>query len=155
MRRLIALLLLIIAMAAAFNGLCEDSLVFILCDPKTPVNVRISPKTGATKITGRMDFGDWVETDGKKKNGFLHVYAGDAGEGWIHTGYIVEDQPQRVTARASISANGRVKGYHRIGSKKFRWLNIGDEVRVYGMSDDWAFTNKGYVRTKYLEVWYE
>lgn len=154
MKRFVALVLLIAAITAAFSGLCEDHRVFILCDPKTPVNVRIKPKMG-TKITGRFDFGDWVETDGKEKNGFIHVYAGDAGEGWIHTGYVVEDQPEKVTARASVAANGRVMSYRRIGGRRYHWLNVGDEVKVLALSDEWAVTNKGYVRTKYLEVWYE
>jgi hypothetical protein len=26
---------------------------------------------------------------------------------------------------------------------------------VYAISDEWAYTSKGYIRTKYLEVWYE
>lgn len=154
MKRFIALIMLIAAIMAAFSGMCEDYRIFILCDPKTPVNVRISPKRGA-KITGRFDFGDWVETDGKEKNGYVHVYAGDAGEGWICSGYVVDDQPEKVKAMASVAATGRVMSYKRIGGKRKYWLEVGDEVKVYAMSDEWAVTSKGYIRTKYLEVWYE
>jgi hypothetical protein len=68
---------------------------------------------------------------------------------------VVEDQPEKVTARASVAANGRVMSYRRIGGRRYHWLNVGDEVKVLALSDEWAVTNKGYVRTKYLEVWYE
>lgn len=154
MKRFIALIMLIAAIMAAFSAAFADSLIFILCDPKTPVNVRRSPKMG-TKITGQLDFGDCVETDGEEKNGFIHVYAGDAGEGWIHSGYVVSDQPEKVKARACIAATGRVMSYKRIGGKRRNWLEIGDEVKVIALSDEWAVTSKGYIRTKYLEVWYE
>jgi hypothetical protein len=153
-KRAVAIIMLIAVIMAAFSTVLADSRVFILCDPETPVNVRIKPKMG-TKITGQLDFGDWVETDGEEKNGFIHVYAGDAGEGWIHTGYVVDDQPQKVKARASVAATGRVKSYKRIGGKRRNWLEVGDEVKVIAMSEEWAFTSKGYIRTKYLEVWYE
>lgn len=154
MKKVITIIVLFAVILAAFSAALADSWVFILCDPKTPVNVRRSPKMG-TKITGQLDFGDNVETDGEERNGFLHVYAGDAGEGWICSGYVVEDKPERVKARACIAATGRVKSYSRIGGKKRNWLDVGDEVKVYALSDEWAFTSKGYIRTKYLEVWYE
>lgn len=154
MKRFIALMLLLAVVMADSSAAFADSLIFILCDPKTPVNVRRSPGKG-TKITGQLDFGDWVETDGEEKNGFIHVYAGDAGEGWIHSGYVVTDKPERVKARASVTATGRVKTYNRIGGKRSHWLDVGDEVKVLAMSEEWAVTNKGYIRTKYLEVWYE
>lgn len=155
MKRAIALIILLTALFATSCGLCDDYPVFILCNPKTPVNVRMAPKKG-TSIVGRLDFGDCVETDGVKRNGFLHVYAGDGGDGWIHAGYVVEDQPEKTErAYASVAASGRVLTYKRIGGKRNKWLNIGDELKVYALSEEWAVTNKGYVRTKYLEVWYE
>lgn len=82
MRKLIAIILLLTAISAASAGVCDNRLVFILCDPKTPVNVRISPDNRAT-VVGRLDFGDYAESDGKQKNGFVHVFAGDAGDGWM------------------------------------------------------------------------
>jgi hypothetical protein len=155
-KRLIAILLLLAALTSVSGALCENYLIFILCNPKTPVNVRTSPKKGHNEA-GRLDFGDWAETDGEIRNGYIRIYGiGEAGVGWVHAGYVVKDEPRKVEkAYGVISASGRVKSYRRIGGKGYKWLNIGDEVKVFALSEEWAVTNKGYIRTKYLEVWYE
>lgn len=154
MRRIIIILLAVIISVS--SAVCEDYMVFVLCDPRTPVNVRASPKKGSS-IAGRLDFGDWAETDGEVRNGYLHIYGiGEMGEGWIHAGYIVPDKPEKVEkAYGTISASGRVTSYRRIGGKRYKWLKIGDDVKIYALSAEWAVTSKGYIRTKYLEVWYE
>lgn len=156
MKRLIAFLLLFTALQSRFSAFADDYRVFVLCNPKTPVNVRIRPKKGS-KVEGRLDFGDWIETDGEKRNGWLHVIGiGETGEGWICSGYVVEDEPQKTErTRAVVAATGRVMSYRRIGGARNGWLNVGDELTVYALSDEWAVTNKGYVRSKYLDVWYE
>ena len=156
LKKAIALILLIAFTGCATTALCEDYEVFILCNPKTPVNVRSSPKKG-TQIVGRLDFGDSIWTDGEKRNGFLHVYGiGEAGEGWLFAGYVVEDEPEKLErAWASVAASGRVMSYRWIGGKRKSWLQVCDQVKVYAISEEWAYTNKGYIRTKYLEVWYE
>lgn len=150
---LVCVLIAILACSAAF---AEDERVFIFCNPETSVNVRFKPKKGS-EIVGRLEFGDWVETDGKKSNGFIHVYGiGEYGEGWIFAGYVVQDPPEKTEkVYASIGASGRVMSYRWVNGKKNGWLNVCDQVTILGMSDEWAITNKGYIRTKYLEVWYE
>ena len=156
MKRLISIILLLTLISGCLTALSEETWVFILCNPKTPVNIRKSPKNGGEKI-GRLDFGDSVKTDGKKKNGFLHVVdITEEGQGWIFAGYVVKDQPVKCEkTRANIAATGRVMSYRWIGGRKNCWLHICDEVQVLAMSEEWAVTNKGYIRTKYLEVWYE
>lgn len=155
-KRFVAVILLLTAIFAAATGLCDDYEVFVLCNPKTPVNVRISPKKG-TQVVGWLDFGDSVWTDGKKRNGFLHVYGvGEAGEGWLFAGYTVKDEPEKLEkAWANVAASGRVMSYRWIGGKMKKWLKVSQQVRVYAISEEWAYTSKGYVRSKYLEVWYE
>lgn len=156
MKKLLAVFLLLTAICACFTAIAEDYLVFILCNPKTPVIVRKTPKKGSAE-TGRLDFGDDVWTDGRTKNGYLHVIGvTEAGDGWVFAGNTVTDQPERLTgARANIAATGRVMTYRWVNGKKNGWLDIGAQVTVYAVSDEWAVTNKGYIRTKYLEVWYE
>lgn len=155
-KRLIAFLILLAVITGISDAVSEERLVFILCNPKTPVNVRIRPKKG-TDIVGRLDFGDSITTDGKTRNGFLHVMGiGEAGEGWIREGYAVDDQPEELErARANVAASGRVMSYRRIGGSKNGWVNVGTDVRVLAVSEEWAVTSRGYIRTKYLEVWYE
>ena len=156
MKRVIAFIFCLTAIFAAFSALADEYRVFILCNPKTPVNVRRSPKKG-DNISGRLEFGESVITDGMEKNGFLHIIGiTEDGEGWIFAGYTVEDQPVKLEgARASIAAPGRVMSYRWINGKQNGWLKMLEEVDVYAWSEEWAVTSKGYIRTKYLEVWYE
>ena len=156
MKKLLAVIVVLTALFACFTAFADEYKVFILCNPKTPVIVRETPKKGA-KETGRLDFGDDVWTDGRKKNGYLHVIGiTEAGEGWVFAGNTVKDQPEQLTgARANIAATGRVMSYRWVNGKKNGWLQICDEVKVYAISEEWAVTNKGYIRMKFLEVWYE
>ena len=156
MKRIICIMLCLAAFLTCFSAFADEGRVFILCNPKTPVNVRKTPKKGA-EIIGRLDFGDWVDTDFKKKNGYLHVYGiTEENEGWIFAGYAIDDQPEKMTgAMANIAANGRVMSYRWVNGKRNRWIEVGTQVIVYAISDEWAVTNKGYIRMKYLEVWYE
>lgn len=156
MKRTFAVILLLTLIFTCFTALADDYKVFILCNPKTPVNVRRTPKKGG-KVSGQLDFGDDVWTDGTKKNGFLHVYGiTEDGEGWIFAGYAVEDQPVKLEkAWANIAASGRVMSYRWINGRKNGWVELGEDVRVYAVSEEWAVTNRGYIRMKYLEVWYE
>ena len=147
------IIILIIALAACYAAGAEDRQIFILCNPKTPVIVRRSPKK-ASDETGRLDCGDTVMTDGKTRNGYLHVYGvTESGEGWIVTGHDVWEKPEILGCKAEVSAPGRVRARNKIGGKKVGWLQVGDEVTVYAMSEEWAVTNRGYVMNKYLEVW--
>lgn len=155
MRKVLAITILFAVISAVSGALCEDGWGFILCNPKTPVNVRTGPKSSST-ASGWLDFGDRVETDGKRRNGYLHVLGvTEAGEGWVHAGYVVEDPPREVNALAYIAATGRVRAYNRIGGRRVAWLSVGAEVRVLAVSDEWAVTTRGYVMTKYLEGFYE
>ena len=66
----------------------------------------------------------------------------------------VDDKPLIEKCNGTIAANGRVMSWRRINNGKNCWLNICDQVKIYARSEEWAVTNKGYVRMKYLEVWY-
>ena len=156
MRKLICIALVLAAISGCFTAVAEDKQVFIFCNPKTPVIIRKMPQKGSDE-TGRLEFGDWVTTDGRKKNGFVHVTGiTEAGDGWIFAGYIIDNQPERLdNAWANVAANGRVMSYRWINGRRNGWVQVGDDIRIYGISDEWAVTDKGYIRTKYLEVWYE
>ena len=156
MKKIISVILLLTALLASFTAVADNTKVFILCNPKTPVIVRKLPKKGSEE-TGRLDFGDWVITDGKKKNGFLHVIGiTEAGEGWIFAGHTISDQPVKMEkARATIAATGRVMSYRWVNGRKNGFLDIGEDVKLLAWSEDWAVTDHGYIKTQYLEVWYE
>ena len=156
MKRFFACVTLLTLLFAYFTAVADEYRVFILCNPKTPVIVRETPKKGSAE-TGRLDFGDSVMTDGKKKNGYLHVIGiTEASNGWIFAGNTIQDQPEKVDgARANVAATGRVMTYRWVNGKRNRWIEVGTQVTVYAVSDEWAVTSKGYIRIKYLEIWYE
>ena len=156
MKKLLAIIIVLSAFFACFTAFADEYRVFILFNPKKPVIVREIPKKVADEAC-RLDFGDDVWTDGRKKNGYLHVIGiTEAGEGWVFAGNTITDQPEKLTgARANIAANGRVMTYRWVGGKKNGWVEVGTQVTVYAISEEWAVTNKGYIRMKYLEVWYE
>lgn len=154
----IAVIFILLAIIFLAVGIAKaDETRFILCDPK-PTNhvaVRRSPRKGAEE-TGRLFCGDEILTDGKTKNGYLHILGmTEYGEGWVHTGYVVDDQPVIEICNATVAANGRVMSWRYIGNKKNGWLDVCTEVKVFARSDEWAVTSKGYIRMKYLEVWQE
>lgn len=156
MKKLLAAIIILTVLSACFSAMAEGYRVFILCNPKTPVIVRKMPKKGSAEA-GRLDFGDEVWTDGRKKNGYLHVIGiTEGGDGWVFAGNTIQDKPERLTgARANVASTGRVMSYRWVKGKKRGWIDNGTQVTVYAVSEEWAVTNKGYIKTKYLEVWYE
>lgn len=133
----------------------EEYTLFVLCDPK-PTNhvaIRRKPKKGAEE-TGRLECGDRVLTDGRMKNGYIHILGmTEDGEGWVHKGYLVDDRPIIEKCNATIAASGRVMSYNRVSGKKLGWIEVCTDVRVYARSEEWAVTSRGYIRTKHLEIW--
>ena len=156
MHRVTLAVIFLLLVCMVYIAGAEESTKFILCNPKVDnhVSIRRSPRKGSEE-TGQLYCGDSFITDGKIKNGYLHILGmTEYGEGWVHLGYVVEDKPVIEKCKASIAASGRVMSWRMINGKKNRWLNVGDEVKVFARSEEWAVTSRGYIRTKYLEVWY-
>ena len=123
---------------------------WILC--KSYVVIRMWPSRNATDI-GQLDPCDRIEIDGKTKDGYAHIVS--PCDGWVHAGYITFSQPQQVNATGIVTAKKRVAARRwcdgpQVAEKP--WLITGSEVKIYWMSDDWALTNRGYVKAEYLEV---
>ena len=157
MYKVALIVLIVLLMSICYIAGAEETTKYILCSPRTDnhVAIRRSPRKCAEE-TGRLDCGDQIITDGKIRNGYVHIIGmTEYGEGWVHKGYVVDDKPVIERCMATIAAKGRVKARRFIGGKKNCWLDVGDDVRVFARSEEWAVTNKGYVMTKYLEVWYE
>lgn len=147
---LTALLCAISPCLAAFDGVDE---YFIICTPGTSVNVRISPNTHA-EVIGSKFFGDQVFVD-KEKNGFVHItnLNSEYSDGWVYKGLLTEDQPEEYNGTALVVSNARVAGRKYANGKIKCWLNNGTEVMVYAISEEWCVTDKGYVKTEFLEIW--
>jgi hypothetical protein len=92
-------------------------------------------------------------TDSRKKNGFIKVYGiGEFGEGWIHQGYVSWQEPVKVNGYALVVSRGRLAARRCIDGKRRCWLKNTQKVKVYWITDSWCVTDKGFVKTKYLEM---
>lgn len=125
--------------------------VWVLCEPTGTVNIRRSP--GGQVFAGAT-CGAEMWTDNKQRSGFLHVteLAAEEDTGWISCRYIVYDQPVEVNGSMAVTANGRVAARSWIGGRIIRWLQPGDGVFVFWKSEEWSVTDRGYIRSEYLEV---
>lgn len=137
-------------------GLAEDMQgrqCWILCQPDGIVNIREKPKKTGIIFGGAMCGTDLL-TDGKTRNGFLHVYdiPAEENEGWVSARYIVYDEPEEVNCPAVIRAEGRVACRKWPAGKITGWVYDGDTVTVYWMSEEWSVTSRGYIMTEFLEV---
>lgn len=146
MRAIIATILIVILV----TGAAAETELWVLCQPDSYVNIRFAPKTNSEK-TGYLMLGDKVLTDGKRKNGFTHILGyTEAGEGWVHTGFLIEDEPVIRTQAATINSKGRVACRRSVNGTRRHWLKNGDSVRVYARGLEWCITDKGFVKTAFL-----
>lgn len=130
----------------------EDGTRWVLCNPDSFVNVRAYPRKNGGYL-GRLEVGDQVTTDGQEKNGFIHIIGfGESGEGWVSKAYLVEDPPVVKTEKAWIYGSGRVAVRKYPGGPRVKWMKPGDELILYAYSEEWAITNKGFIKTRYLEA---
>lgn len=147
-----------ILLAALFfmrtDALAEDEgQCWVLCMPDGSVNLREGAGRKSA-VFGSAPSGTEMRTDGKKRNGYLHVFGLMAEEesGWISERYVVYSEPEEIGGPAVIRAEGRVACREWIGGKISGWVYDGDIVTVYRMSDEWSATDRGYIKTEFLEV---
>ena len=149
------LILFLLARNGPLSAFAEESELFIICQPDSFVNVREHPKMRAS-VSGFLEFGQKVVSDGKKRNGFVHcIISNESGEGWVYGGYLVSDQPVIQQSRAQISGEGRVACRRAVNGQRRKWLHNGDAVTVYAYSEEWSVTDEGFIKMRYLEFEHE
>ena len=158
--KLIILVLLLACMLLpvinAANFACADAdEYYIICKPTGEVNVRRSPKL-KSPIVACVFFGQKVITDGKEKNGFVHVIglSAETDCGWIYKGLLVKDQPIVSEGYAQVfkSENVACRKYASTDSKILKRLDEGTNVKVYAISEEWCVTEYGYIMTEFLTL---
>jgi len=137
-------------------GLAEDQPVqaFVICQPGDYVNARISPSR-KSEVVGYLECTDDVWLDGKTNNGFAHCVDAtfEVEECWVYTGYIVFDEPEWMDGQTAIVvSNGRLAARKNCTGAVRKWLQNGDEIRVFWWSDEWCVTNYGFVKTQYIDL---
>lgn len=146
-KRLVVMLMVFVLLIGCA---CAENNVWVLC--KSYVNLREKPST-RSKIVGYLDVGDGAETDWEVKNGWLHIISPsmECGDSWVNLSYIVESKPERVNASFEVVGNGRVALRKTVNGKRRAWARHGDMLKVLWVSDEWSLTNRGYIKTEYLE----
>lgn len=125
---------------------------WVICQPGDYVNVR-NKATRKSASCGYLECGDSFLTDGKTKNGFVRCYGiGEAGEGWIHSGYVVYDEPIKVNRMGYSVSNGKLFSRRYIGGKTLHILHNLDEFKVYWWTEEWCVTDKGFIKSKFIEL---
>ena len=137
-------------------GFAEDSPVqaFVICQPGDYVNARISPNRKSEAV-GYLECTDDIWLDGITRNGFAHCVDAtfETETCWVYSGYIVFDEPEWMNGQTAIVvSNGRLAARKNCTGKVRKWLNNGDEIQVFWMSDEWCVTNMGFVKTQYIEL---
>ena len=129
----------------------EGRQCWVLCKPDgSVVNIRRKP---GGEIFGGAICGSDMLTDEKVSGGYLHVFdlAAEESKGWISTRYIVYDEPEAVHRMMTVHADGRVACRKWIGGKVNSWAYDKETVFVYVISYEWAVTDRGYIRSEFLE----
>jgi len=140
-----------ILFAEAANA--ETTECWVICQPNSYVCIHGKPSKANDAFGGSM-CGSRLETDGKQRNGFLHVVNVPAEEstGWISTGYIVYDEPIIMNRTATVYCEGRLAVRKCVGGKIIKWLKPGQQVTIVCYSNEWCLTDNGYVRTEFLRL---
>lgn len=126
---------------------------WVLCQPDSYMNIRETPNKHAN-ISGWLFLGDRVETDGKKKNGFLHIVnaSTETGDGWVAARYLMEVPPKVQTVCGVIECRGRVAARIQPDGKRSRWMKPGDRVTIYAFGSEWTVTDRGFIRSEYVAI---
>ena len=138
------------AQALVVSAQAEDADCWVMCRDADYINIREAPRKKA-QAGGRALAAMRLTTDGAERNGFLHVVGvTEAGEGWIHSGYIVYSEPLALGREYMIMAEGRVACRKWIGGPRRCWVRDGDIVTVYYWTPEWCLTDRGYIRSDYV-----
>lgn len=125
---------------------------WIMCKPGSYVTVRSEPnKRGYER--GYLDSGDSFQTDGESVDGWITCGAGEGG--WVYSGYVVTEKPEKIGATYVCVAKKRVACRKWIGGPQVStrpWMNNGETCQVFLIADGWAVTSRGYIRSEWLEL---
>ena len=153
----------IVGIIIALNdvGLADDyyeSDAWVICKPGDLVNVRACPSNKSTSI-GLFECGYVFRTDWEAKNGWIHAInlSLEETEGWIYAGYVSAWEPEwKAGETAVIVSDGRVACRRWCDGPRIDgragWVQPGTQIQVFYQTQEWCVTNRGYIRTEYLEA---
>jgi len=142
-----------IGIADGVKGNC-----WVLCSPTGSVNIRQRPSK-SSQVIGWYEAGDRLTTDWETKGEYLHIVDAslEYSEGWISTRYVVFDEPRWMGGEGmTVIADGRVAIRQYIDGPRVTgragWAKPDSVLQVFWWSKEWSYTNRGFIRSEYLEV---
>ena len=150
---------IILALAAVMLmirvALADEPVTMWCISSDSYVNVREAPST-KSKVGGRLDFGDAVEVTGSERDGSGTLWyrvngITEQGYGWVCSNYLIDSEPAKTAKKATVCASGRVAVYKRVNGARKTWAKAGSTVEVSIESTEWCLTDRGWIRTEYLE----
>lgn len=125
---------------------------YILCKEHDLINVRRTPSKKGEEI-GLFQCGQKLYLDGKEKNDYMHVcnLTLELTDGWVYKGYIVFDEPVKVDSEYKVISPQRLAVRKYVDGKIIKWLKPKSIVDVVYITKEWAVTNKGFIKRKFLE----
>ena len=105
---------------------------------------------------GILDPCDSFQTDGVTKNGYVRAIGlGDCGEGWVYCGFVSTEKPEPVFERYMCNSLSRVACRRWISGPRvanYGWIVNGSTVEVFYRTESWSVTNRGYIKSEFLEA---
>lgn len=142
-------------LAAKANEPSSELTAYVLCQPGDYVLVRSTPSMKGNEV-GFLDPTDEIVIDVNAKNGFFPIISPtfDSREAYISCRYVSTEKPVWKDGHEYVVvSNERLMARKWIDGPRRQWLVNGSEVRVYWYTPSWSVTNKGFVKSKYLEEW--
>lgn len=125
---------------------------WVMCQPGDWVNARVRGSRSSMSI-GMLETGHPVEVTGKTEHGYAQcIKTGlENDEAWIHSGYLVFDEPKWSGAEAEVVCKGVVLCRKYVDGPVRKRLAGGSIVQIFWKTDEWCVTNYGFIKTEYLE----
>ena len=145
--------IVLITILCLVTGVCmaeEITNVWVACQPDSFVNIREFPSKKAD-VVARIEAGEMLETDGKKKGHWLHCfYPCETGEGWIKEDFVFYDEPVILEhGNYEVTKDNVIARYSK-GGRIRKKLMKGRRVHVYLLGQDWSVTSQGFIKTEFL-----
>lgn len=139
------------------TGAAEEQLAtcWAMCKPGSRVTVRMTPSKKGVEL-GWLECGDDFLTDGESKNGWIRCYGIGETSGWVYSGYVCTEKPEIIGERYVCVAKKQVACRRWMGGPRIKgkagWIKNGQFCQVFMIADGWAVTNRGYIRSEWIEV---
>ena len=162
-KKVVVVVLALLAILTGWHigtGSCKASeekliTVWALCKPGSFVEVRETPSKNGHHV-GMLDPCDSFQTDGVTKNGYVRAIGlGDGGEGWVYSGFVSTEKPEPVFERYMCNSLSRVACRRWISGPRvanYGWIVNGSTVDVFYRTESWSVTNRGYIKSEFLEA---